>query len=76
MEPYEVIRKFVEAEQYTQDEHVLGILFYGSSKYGLNNANSDIDLLIIYEDGDNPNRVIRGNAVVDDARIEYFNKAV
>ena len=76
MEPYEVIRKFVEAEQYTQDEHVLGILFYGSSKYGLNNANSDIDLLIIYEDGDNPNRVIRGNAVVDDARIEYFKKAI
>jgi len=71
-----VIRKFVEAEQYTQDEHVLGILFYGSSKYGLNNANSDIDLLIIYEDGDNPNRVIRGNAVVDDARIEYFKKAI
>ena len=46
---YEIIQKFVKDKHYEQDEHVLGILFYGSSKYGLNNSNSDIDLLIVYE---------------------------
>lgn len=76
MNAYETIQKFVKDKHYTQDEHVLGILFYGSSKYGLNNSNSDIDLLIIYDNSDNSNHLIRGNVFVDGIRIEYFTKAI
>ncbi len=76
MNAYEVIQKFVKEKKYTQDEHVLGILFYGSSKYGLNNSNSDIDLLIVYDDSDNQDCLIRGNACVDGMRIEYFKKTL
>lgn len=82
MNVYETIQKFVKEKNYTQDEHVLGILFYGSSKYGLNNQNSDIDLLIIYDDSnnldspDNQYHLIRGNAYIDGMRIEYFKKTI
>ena len=76
MNVYEIIQKFVKDKHYEQDEHVLGILFYGSSKYGLNNSNSDIDLLIVYDNSDNQTRLIRGNAIVDDTRIEYFTKTI
>ena len=76
MNVYKIIQKFVKDKHYEQDEHVLGILFYGSSKYGLNNSNSDIDLLIVYDNLDNQNSLIRGNAIVDDTRIEYFTKTI
>lgn len=79
MKVYEIIQKFIKEKNYIQDENVLGILFYGSSKYGLNNKNSDIDLLIVYNDSDNLNNqfpLIRGNAYVDDMRIEYFKKTI
>lgn len=76
MNAYEIIQKFVEEKCYMQQEHVLGILFYGSSKYGLNKPNSDIDLLIIYDDSKNVNSFIRGNAFIDGIRIEYFKKSI
>lgn len=77
MKVYEIITRFIQENHYTQDENVIGILFYGSSKYGLNNKNSDIDLLIIYDDSDSGNKkfpLIRGNACIDGIRIEYFKK--
>ena len=58
---------------YLNNEHVLGILFYGSYLTGLNTENSDIDLHIIF-DNEDPNHLIRGNKVVDGTRIEYFEK--
>ncbi len=79
MNVYKIIQKFIKEKNYIQDENVLGILFYGSSKYGLNNQNSDIDLLIIYNDSDNLNNkfpLIRGNAYVEGMRIEYFKKTI
>lgn len=79
MKVYEAIQKFIKDKKYLQDENVIGILFYGSSKYGLNNKNSDIDLLIIYIDSNNLNNqipLIRGSAFVDGMRIEYFEKTI
>lgn len=79
MKVYEIIQKFIKEKNYIQDENVIGILFYGSSKYGLNTKNSDIDLLIIYDDLDNLNNqfpLIRGNAYVEGMRIEYFKKTI
>ena len=43
---YETIQDFLKTNNYLQDEHVLGVLFYGSYKHGLNNQNSDIDIAV------------------------------
>lgn len=75
MSAYEIIQKFLDKNDYLNNVHVLGVLFYGSYKHGLNNQNSDIDLHIIYDDS-NPEHMIRGNTFVDGTRIEYFEKAL
>ena len=75
MTVHEIIQEFIKKNKYLQDEHVLGILFYGSYKYGLNNKNSDIDLHIIYDDS-NPKHLIRGNTFINGTRIEYFEKTI
>lgn len=75
MTVYETIQEFIKENNYLQNEHILGILFYGSYKYGLNNQNSDIDLHIIY-DNSNPNHLIRGNTFINGIRIEYFEKTI
>ena len=67
------ILSFVTDMGYLNNEHVLGILFYGSYLTGLNTKNSDIDLHIIF-DNEDPNHLIRGNKIVDGTRIEYFEK--
>lgn len=71
----EIIQEFIKKNNYIQNEHVLGILFYGSYQYGLNNPNSDIDLHIIFDDSI-PNHLVRGNSFVNDIRIEYFEKTI
>ena len=75
MSVYETIQNFLKTNNYLQDEHILGVLFYGSYKHGLNNQNSDIDLHIIYDDS-NPEHLIRGNTFVNGIRIEYFEKTI
>ena len=75
MTVHEIIQEFIKKNKYLQDGHVLGILFYGSYKYGLNNQNSDIDLHIIYDDS-NPKHLIRGNTFINGTRIEYFEKTI
>ena len=67
------IFKFITDMNYLNNEHVLGILFYGSYLTGLNTENSDIDLHIIF-DNEDPNHLIRGNKIVDGTRVEYFEK--
>lgn len=75
MSVYKTIQDFLKTNHYLQDEHILGVLFYGSYKYGLNNQNSDIDLHIIYDDS-NPEHLIRGNTFVNGIRLEYFEKTI
>ena len=75
MTVHEIIEEFIKKNKYLQDEHVLGILFYGSYQYGLNNQNSDIDLHIIYDDS-KPKHLIRGNTFINGTRIEYFEKTI
>ena len=75
MTVYEIIQEFIKKNNYIQDEHVLGILFYGSYQYGLNNPNSDIDLHIVFDDSI-PNHLIRGNSFINNVRIEYFEKTI
>lgn len=67
------IIKFIKEMDYLNDEHVLGIMFYGSYLTHLNRENSDIDLHIIF-DNDDPKHLIRGNKIVDGTRVEYFER--
>lgn len=74
MSIYEKINTFIKNMGYRENSHILGILFYGSYLYGLDNENSDIDLHIIYDDSNQ--KLIRGNTYIDDTRIEYFEKNI
>ena len=69
------IIKFIKEKGYLENEHVLGVLFYGSYLTGYNSKDSDIDLHIIF-DNSNPDVLIRGNDHVDGYRIEYFEKPI
>lgn len=71
----EKILAFINEMDYVNNEHCLGILFYGSYLTGLNTAESDIDLHVIFDDYD-PNHLIRGNKIIDNTRIEYFEKPI
>ncbi len=71
----EKISSFIKNMGYLNNEHVLGVFFYGSYLTGLNTDNSDIDLHIIF-DNEEPNHLIRGNKIVDGTRIEYFEKPI
>lgn len=66
---------FIQEMGYLNNEHVLGILFYGSFLTGFNNSQSDIDLHIIFDDS-NPDHLIRGNKIIGGTRIEYFEKPI
>ncbi len=69
------ITKFMEEMGYTSNEHFLGAIVYGSSLTGFNTETSDIDLHIIFDNND-PNRIIRGESLVDGKNIEYFEKPI
>ena len=71
----EKILTFLNEMDYINNEHCLGVLFYGSYLTGLNTAESDIDLHIIFDDHDS-NHLIRGNKITDDTKIEYFEKPI
>ena len=71
----EAITKFIEKMGYTSNEHFLGAIVYGSSLTGFNTETSDIDLHIIFDNSD-PNRIIRGESLVDGKKIEYFEKTI
>lgn len=71
----EKILTFINDMNYLNNEHVLGVLFYGSFLTGFNTPESDIDLHIIFDDY-NPNHLIRGNKIIDGTRIEYFEKPI
>lgn len=70
-----IIDKFIDEMNYLENEHVLGVYFYGSFLTGFNNKDSDIDLHIIFDNLD-PLHLIRGNTHIDGKRIEYFEKPI
>ena len=68
-----IINEFVNKMGYLQNEHLEGIVFYGSSQTGFNNEFSDIDLHVIFN---KLNQEIRGSMMIDNHRIEYFEKTL
>ena len=75
MEKYQVATSnFIKFMNYLDNNHVLGIIVYGSYVTGYNNKNSDIDMHIIKDDSDE--RIFRGVSTVDGFKIEYFEKPI
>lgn len=70
-----IIEKFIMNMNYLENEHVLGVFFYGSFLTGYNHKNSDIDLHIIFDNSD-PKHLVRGSQYVNGFRIEYFEKPI
>lgn len=70
-----IIKKFIKSMEYLENNHVLGVFFYGSFLTGYNNKKSDIDLHVIFDDEDSKH-LIRGTKYIDGIRIEYFEKPI
>ena len=68
-----IIEKFVNKMGYLKNEHLEGIVWYGSSQTGFANDCSDIDLHIVFSYAKNE---IRGSDFIDNYRIEYFEKTL
>ena len=69
------ISNFINDMCYLDNDHVLGVFFYGSCVTGYNTKKSDIDLHVIFDDS-NLEHLIRGNHWVDGIKIEYFEKPI
>ncbi len=75
MEKYQLAaRKYIKLNGYHQNEHLLGIVLYGSYTTGYANANSDVDLHIIMDDTIKEN--LRGATVINGFKIEFFVKPI
>ena len=75
MENYQLaVSNFIKKMNYLENNHVLGIIVYGSYITGYNHKNSDIDMHIIMDDS-NPH-LYRGVSMVDGFKIEYFEKPI
>ena len=72
---YSIIHKFINDMEYLKNDHVLGIYFYGSYQIGCANANSDIDLHVVFDDS-KPDNLVRGTHFIDGFKIEYFEKPI
>jgi predicted nucleotidyltransferase len=69
----QIINEFIEQMKYKQNEHFLGVYFYGSCLSGFNNDNSDIDLHIVFDNTDKYH-IFRGIHYLNGNKIEYFEK--
>lgn len=70
----DAIYDFIQNMNYLQNEHVLGIIAYGSYTTGYNHKDSDIDMHIIMDDCDD--KLYRGVSNIDGFKIEYFEKPI
>ena len=69
------VSTFINKMGYLENEHVLGCFLYGSYTTGYSTKNSDIDVLVVF-DNDDKKHLIRGNEYVNGLRIEYFEKPI
>lgn len=75
MEKYQIaVTKFIDEMNYLKNEHILGIIIYGSYTTGYNHKDSDIDMHIIMDNSDD--KLYRGVSNIDGFKIEYFEKPI
>ncbi len=76
MQDFELaINEFINKMNYINNKEVIGIVFYGSYLTGISSKYSDIDLHII-KTNVKPDILIRGAAIINGFRIEYFEKPI
>lgn len=68
------VSDFIDKMNYLKNEHVLGIIVYGSYITGYNHKDSDIDMHIIMDDSDD--KLYRGVSNINGFKIEYFEKPI
>ncbi len=75
MEKYQIaVSNFINEMNYLRNDHVLGIIVYGSYTTGYNHKDSDIDMHIIMDDNDD--KLYRGVTNINGFKIEYFEKPI
>ncbi len=67
----EKVKTFVKNEKYAQREDFLGLIIYGSSKYGTATSDSDIDLLALTYH----NKNFKGVRTIEGTKLEFFEKS-
>lgn len=67
-----IIEKFLREYTFQNESNILGVLFYGSTRYHTNYSNSDIDLLIVSDSVNN----YKGVTYMDDVKVEYFENNI
>jgi len=70
MNSNDIITKFLSENKITERKNVLGVFFYGSYLWGLENKNSDLDIHVIIKNG--PERRIR--KIYDGVIVECFER--
>lgn len=70
----DIIQKFIEKMNYTNDESVEGIILYGSYQTNTYNGVSDVDIIVFYNN--NSNRNIKGYLSVDGVEFEYYERTL
>lgn len=68
-----VIYNFLESMGYLKNSDIEGIIFYGSYQTNTNTENSDIDLIIVYNDNSNKEDV-KGYRNFSGYKFEYFER--
>ena len=68
------VSDFISEMNYYDNDHVLGIVVYGSYVTGYSNENSDVDVHIIMDDSDK--EIHRAVSTIDGFKIEYFEKPI
>lgn len=68
------VSNFIDEMNYLGNNHVLGIIVYGSYVTGYSNEDSDVDVHIIMDDSDK--NIYRGVSNSNGFKIEYFEKPI
>ncbi len=71
----QIIDEFIGKQGYKNNPHVLGIIVCGSCLTDLYNEKSDIDINIVFDDS-NIDRMTRGNDIIRNRRIEFFERPI
>lgn len=69
-----LIENFIDFFKLQNLDNFLGVIFYGSCMQGIENDNSDVDLLVIFDESKFIEK--KGSLLLEGKRIEYFFRSI
>ena len=69
----DLVNSFLDYLNIRNDNNYLGTIFYGSYRNGLENNDSDLDLIIVYKTLDNE---IKGYSTFNNVKFEYYKRSI